>query len=143
MANEGAVVIIDGVEHRFDPAIAEKGALWLDVHELARRTGWELKAQGLCRGELCYPVTRGAEHTSTRDGATYVNFTALADEIGFPWVGDVKHRAWYFGPDPIARTDALKSLKAPDFELPDLDGHPHRLSDNLGKKTLLVSWASW
>jgi len=143
MANDAAVAIIDGKDHRFDHTIVENGALWLDARELARKTGWELKPQGLCRGELCFPVAKGSAHTSTRDGSTYVNFTALADEVGFPWVGDLKHRAWYFGPDPIARTAALKSLKAPDFELPDLDGHLHRLSDNLGKKTLLVSWASW
>jgi len=143
MANDGAVAIIDGKEHRFDHALAEKGALCLDARELARRTGWELKPQGLCRGELCFPVAKGEEHTLIRDGASYVNFTALADEIGFPWIGDLKHRVWYFGSDPVVRNTALKSLKAPDFELPDRDGHMHRLSDNLGEKTLLVSWASW
>ena len=124
-------------------AIAEDGALWLDVAELARKTGWELKPQGLCRGEVCYPVAKSSAQTSTRDGANCVNVTALADEVGFPWVGDLKHRVRYFGSDSIARTSALKSLKAPDFELPDIDGRMHRLSDNLGKKTLLVSWASW
>ena len=143
MATDGAVAIIDGKEHRFDRAIAENGALWLDAAVLSRKTGWELKPQGLCRGELCYPVAKGGTHALTRDGTTYVNFTALADEVGFPWVGDLKHRVWYFGWDPVARTTALKTLKAPDFELPDLDGRTHRLSDNLGKKTLLVSWASW
>jgi len=143
MANDGAVVIVDGKEDRFDHAIAENGALWLEARELARRTGWELKPQGLCRGELCFLLADGAALTSTREGSTYVNFTALANEVGFPWVCNLQHRTWYFGPDPNARATALKSLKAPDFELPDIDGLVHRLSDNLGKKTLLVSWASW
>ena len=30
-----------------------------------------------------------------------------------------------------------------DFELPDLDGKLHRLSDYRGQKVLLVTWASW
>jgi peroxiredoxin len=37
----------------------------------------------------------------------------------------------------------LQSLDAPDFELPDLAGRKHRLSDHRGKKVLLASWASW
>jgi peroxiredoxin len=35
------------------------------------------------------------------------------------------------------------SLQAPDFALTDLDGRTRRLSDQRGKKTLLVTWASW
>ncbi|TAK76433.1 MAG: redoxin domain-containing protein [Dehalococcoidia bacterium] len=34
-------------------------------------------------------------------------------------------------------------LDAPDFELPDLDGRMHRLSDRRGKKVVLALWASW
>lgn len=138
-----AIAIIDEKDHHFDHAIAEEGALWLDAAELARRTGWELKPQGLCHGELCFPTSAGKAFESKREGATYLNFTALADEVGFPWAGDLKHRIWYFGADAMERGTALKSLKAPDFELPDLDGRTHRLSDHLGKKVLLISWASW
>ncbi|NDG42002.1 MAG: TlpA family protein disulfide reductase, partial [Betaproteobacteria bacterium] len=38
---------------------------------------------------------------------------------------------------------ALSTLEAPDFELPDLAGQTHRLSDYRGKKVLLATWASW
>jgi peroxiredoxin len=34
-------------------------------------------------------------------------------------------------------------LEAPDFTLPDIDGQLHSLSDFLGKKVFLVTWASW
>ncbi|HSY78461.1 MAG TPA: redoxin domain-containing protein [Verrucomicrobiae bacterium] len=34
-------------------------------------------------------------------------------------------------------------MQAPDFELPDLDGKLHRLSDYRGKKVFLLAWASW
>jgi len=33
--------------------------------------------------------------------------------------------------------------KAPGFQLMDLDGNPHQLSDYLGKVVLLNFWASW
>ena len=31
----------------------------------------------------------------------------------------------------------------PDFELPDLSGTLHRLSDHRGRKVLLIAYASW
>jgi peroxiredoxin len=37
----------------------------------------------------------------------------------------------------------LASLDAPDFTLPDLDGHLHSLAGHRGKKVLLVAYASW
>ena len=143
MAAEKAVAIIDEKDHHFDRAFVKDGALWLEAAELARRTGWELKPQGLCRGDLCFPISDGKAFEVKREGGTWLNFTALADEVGFPWAGDIKHRIWYFGADAMERGNALKSLQAPDFELPDLEGRTHRLSDHLGKKVLLVSWASW
>ncbi|HEY6298853.1 MAG TPA: redoxin domain-containing protein, partial [Candidatus Binatus sp.] len=80
---------------------------------------------------------------SKRDGATFLNFSALADQMGKPWAGDSKHRVWYFGAEAAERGNALRSLGAPDFELPDLDGKLHRLSDYRGSKVFLLAWASW
>jgi len=47
------------------------------------------------------------------------------------------------GESAQARGEALRSLEAPDFTLPDLAGRPHSLSAHRGKKVLLVTWASW
>jgi peroxiredoxin len=47
------------------------------------------------------------------------------------------------GEGAARRSDALASLQAPDFELPDLDGHLHRLSDCRGRRVFLATWASW
>ena len=80
---------------------------------------------------------------SKRDGASWLNFTALADQMGKPWAGDSKHRVWYFGAEASERGSALRSMQAPDFELPDLDGKLHRLSDYRGSKVFLLAWASW
>jgi peroxiredoxin len=38
---------------------------------------------------------------------------------------------------------ALFSLEALDFTLPDINGSMHSLSDLRGKKVLLLTWASW
>ena len=143
MADEGVVAIIGGNEQHFDRAIAEGGELWIEAGELARKSGWELKPEGICHGDLCFPLRSRTNVSAERDHSTYLNVTALADQIGFPWVADSKNKVWFFGADPTARGAALQTLKAPDFELPDLDGRTHRLSDHLGKKVLIVSWASW
>ena len=84
-----------------------------------------------------------SEFTSKRDTATFLNFSALADQMGKPWAGDSKHRVWYFGAEAAERGNALRSLEAPDFELPDLDGKLHRLSNYRGQKVFLLAWASW
>ena len=50
---------------------------------------------------------------------------------------------WSFGELPVKRTAFLESARAPDFTLQDRDGNDVRLSDFLGKKVLIVTWASW
>jgi hypothetical protein len=149
MANEskpaGATIIHEEHPLKFEGAIAESNALWLEAAELKRFTGWEFKPEGICRGDLCVPIPPGADakFISKRDGKTWLNFTALADLMNKPWAGDLAHRVWYFGAEAAERGNSLKSLHAPDFELPDLDGKSHRLSDYRGSKVLLLAWASW
>jgi hypothetical protein len=145
-ATPGAATIIhDDKPLHFERALVESKALWLDTAELKRLVGWELKPEGICRGDLCVPIPLGrhSEFASKRDGATMLNFTALSDLMGKPWAGDAKNRVWYFGSEAAERGNVLRSLEAPDFELPDLDGKPHRLSDYRGRKVFLLAWASW
>ncbi|HXM88409.1 MAG TPA: redoxin domain-containing (seleno)protein, partial [Candidatus Acidoferrum sp.] len=124
-----ATIIYEDRPLHFERAIADSNAVWLDAAELKRLAGWELKPEGICRGDLCVPMPPGreSEFTSKRDGATFLNFGALADLMGKPWAGDSKHRVWYFGAEAAERGDALRTLEAPDFELPDLEGKLHRL----------------
>src|SRR5271167_815640 len=134
-----ATIIQDDTSLRFERAIADSNALWLDATELKLLAGWELKPEGICRGDLCVPIPpgRGSELTSKRDGATFLNFSAIADLMGKPWAGDSTHRVWYFGAEAADRGNALRTLEAPDFELPDLEGKLHRLSDYRGTKVFL------
>jgi len=140
-----ATIIHDDKPLHFERAIADSNALWLDAAELKPLAGWELKPEGICRGDLCVPIPPGreSEFASKHDGATWLNFSVLADQMGKPWAGDSKNRVWYFGAEAAERGNALRSLEGPDFELPDLDGKLHRLSDYRGRKVFLLAWASW
>lgn len=136
-------VLWDDRETTCAGAQAEGDALWLPVSELTRASGWELKPEGACRDEVCVPLPAGREAEFSRDGGRLFNLAALARLLGQPAVHEEAPAAWAFGEAAAARRDALHSLEAPDFALPDLDGTVHRLSDYRGKKMFLVSWASW
>ena len=47
------------------------------------------------------------------------------------------------GESARTRGDALASLVAPDFTLPDLDGTPHSLSEHRGTKVFLVAMVGY
>ena len=66
-----------------------------------------------------------------------------AETSGRPVAVDLDEHAAYLGISAAQRAKALASLEAPDFTLPDLDGRPHSLSAQRGKKVLLVAYASW
>ena len=101
--------------------------------------GWELKPQGLCRGEVCVPVGDPGELAN----ASGVDLQAFAEALGRPLALEVSARAAALGTAVADRSRQLDSLEAPDFELPDLSGAPQRLSDHRGKKVLLIVYASW
>jgi hypothetical protein len=113
--------------------------LWVGARDLAA-TGWEQKPAGLCRGPLCIPVRAGGALLRA-DGA--VNLVALARQRGQVVVHDEESLVWLFGVPGETLDQTRASLEAPDFTLPDLDGHFHSLSQHRGRKVLLASWASW
>ena len=127
-----------------DRAEVDGDDLWLPVGELEATTGWELQPEGMCREEVCIPIHGNATELLTeRDGDAWVNFAGFARYLGQPYARDEAHSAWYFGEGSDPRGATLQTLAAPDFELQDLDGGTHRLSDHRGKKVLLALWASW
>ena len=100
--------------------------------------GWDLQPEGLCRGVVCVPVDQAA---LVRGDA--LDLGVLAGALQRPLVTDERHAVASLGASHHDRGEALNSLEAPDFTLPDLDGNPHSLSDQRGKKILLVAYASW
>lgn len=126
-------------------ALTDGRDLWLTTDDLAAATGWELKPQGACRGEICVPipVRRVNDFLRGLDGKTWFNVAALAEHTGRSLVHDDEHDVWSMGEPPEEQGAPLAEGVAPDFTLPDLEGQMHALSDQRGKKVLLAAWASW
>ena len=122
----------------------DAGQLWITTADLKRATRFEVKPQGVCRDELCFPLpkARQQEFVHKTPPVTWFNMTAFAALVHQPVAHDAALSTWYFGLRSDQRQQ-LSSLQAPDFTLPDLQGKLHRLSDFRGKKILLVTWASW
>jgi hypothetical protein len=119
--------------------------LWVTLSDLTRATGFEVKPQGVCRRELCFPIpsSRANEFLSRRGTLTWFNLSAFARLLKQPVACDAALNTWYFGVRPAAQNEFLSSLEAPNFTLPDMNGKQHSLADFRGKKVLLVTWASW
>lgn len=143
MTETRSTVIYDDVATKLS-AQPEAGELWIASDDLARATRFDLKPQGVCRDELCYPLppSRESEFLRNESGRSWFNLTAFARLISQPVASDSSHSAWYFGLRSDQRQQ-LAALQAPDFTLPDLEGKLHSLSNFLGKKVFLVTWASW
>jgi hypothetical protein len=121
-------------------ATAAGDALWLDRADIERATGWAWKPEGLCRDETCIALPRSGKAIVDHDR---LDVAALWHHLGWPAVHDASSQHWVLGESAGRRADALTSLAAPDFELPDLEGHMHRLSDYRGRRVFLATWASW
>jgi hypothetical protein len=138
-----STVIYGDRKSEVSTASAEGNDLWLDARDLTKASGWELKPEGACKGEVCIPIPPARASEFVRDNGRRFNLAALARQLGQPVVHDDKNGVWYFGEAAATRRSSLASHEAPDFELPDLDGKLHRLSNYRGKKVLLSAWASW
>ena len=132
-------LLIENSVRQLPTADSRSDGLWVDVGSLEAATGWVLKPEGACRGDVCVPLPRGREDQFVSGGR--FNVTAFARYLDQPVVNDGD--AWAVGEAAGARTSALRSLEAPDFTLPDMEGREHTLSDYRGRKVFLVSWASW
>lgn len=104
---------------------------------LTDTTGWSVKPEGLCLGDVCVPAREAID----ADGN--VDLVAFAELTGRPIITDLNESALSLGAPSESRGADLHTLQAPDFGLPDLTGAMHSLSDYRGKKILLAAYASW
>jgi hypothetical protein len=144
-----ATIVYNDAATDVSAAREEGGQLWITTADLKRATRFEVKPQGVCRDELCFPLPKAKQDAfihkdagQSKSSLTWFNMTAFADLVHQPVAHDAALATWYFGLRSDQRQQ-LTSLQAPDFTLPDLQGKTHRLSDFRGKKILLVTWASW
>jgi AhpC/TSA family len=139
------VVIFDGVATEVAARPGDSNDLWVSSADLTKATRFELKPQGVCSEQQCYPIPAGRENDflAESQGTTWFNLGEFARQLRLPAAHDLKHDVWCFGPRPEMQNGYVESLIAPDFRLADVDGKKHSLSDFRGKKVLLITWASW
>ena len=71
--------------------------LSLEPADFTERTGWELKPEGACQGEVCVPLP---ESISREDGT--IDVGAFAAQMAMPVASDARHGLWALGPAPAA-----------------------------------------
>ena len=105
-----------------------------DAARFETETGWTLKPEGACKGDLCIPI---AEEVRERNDTV-----ALAEAMGLPVVINETHGLVSIGPES-AGNRALTTAVAPEVVLPDLEGNPFRLSSLKGQKIVVFAWAPY
>jgi hypothetical protein len=101
------------------------------AQQFAAMTGWAIKAEGACQGDLCVPL-----------GGAAFDLVAVADRLRMPLVQDSQSALWALGPSSVGGR-ALATAQAPELVLPDLDGRPFALSSLLGQRVVVVAWAAY
>lgn len=99
--------------------------------EFQQATGWEIKPEGACKGEVCVPLPPG-------DFA----LSAAAERLGMAVVAEPGAGLWAVGPETLGGR-ALASADASSLALPDLDGNEFRITSLRGRKVLVVAWAPY
>lgn len=106
----------------------------IDREAFERGTGWALKPEGACRGEVCVPLSAGSAGDA-------VDIEALAERLGMPLVRHSDELA-ALGPATLGGR-VLTSAEAPELMLPDLDGKLFDLASLRGQKIVLVAWSPY
>lgn len=134
-AKSGATVLFDENAIALDRARVDTQNLWVQSKDLPRINQFEVKPQGACRADVCIPLSK------TLKNGDWFNLTGFAHKIGESFVAD--QNVYSFGEIPVLRGSFYNSRIAPDFAVPDRKGRIVHLSDFRGKKTLVITWASW
>lgn len=107
-------------------------SLDISAEEFAAGTGWQVKPQGACKGEVCVPLASD----------TGFDLVATAERLRMALVHDEQAGVWALGPESLGR-GALVTATAPELVLDDVDGKAFRLSSLRGQKVVLVAWAPY
>ena len=94
-------------------------------------TGWTIKPEGACKGDICVPL-----------GGAGFDLQTTTERLGMAVVADERAGLWAIGPESLSNR-ALVSADAPELVLPDLEGRQFRLSSLRGQKVVVVAWAPY
>ncbi len=114
-------------------------SLTVPQSEFEAGTGWRLKPQGACKGDVCIPIT---DRPTGSGPDMMVDVASLANQLSLPLVSDDAAGVWALGPDSFG-TRTLMTAESPNLMLPDLDGNQFELSSLRGQKVLLVAWSPY
>ncbi|MFK7918703.1 MAG: hypothetical protein AB8G14_11530 [Ilumatobacter sp.] len=106
-------------------------SLDISAEAFAAGTGWEIKPEGACKGDVCVPL-----------GGGDFDLKNAAARLGMALVPDEARGRWALGPESVGGR-ALTTAVAPELVLDDLDGNEFRLSSLRGQKVVIVSWAPY
>ncbi|HIG61436.1 MAG TPA: hypothetical protein EYQ22_11185 [Gammaproteobacteria bacterium] len=109
-------------------------SLKVSKNEFEKGTGWQLKPEGACKGDVCIPIPNSGNDT--------VDIKATAEAMNLPLVEAADAKLWALGPASIAGK-ALVTAEAPELSLPDVDGKVFNLSSLKGRKVLVYAWAPY
>ena len=109
-------------------------SLHIPVPDFEKATGWLLKPEGACKGDVCIPLKQ--------QPTELIDIEKLAADMGLPLVAEPDHNIWSLGPDSIGGK-TLATAQAPNLTLPDLDGNLFELSSLKGQKILVYAWAPY
>jgi hypothetical protein len=132
-----AVLLVGDREVDVDAAV-DGARLLVGAADFASATGWLLKPEGFCRGEVCVPVRD--RDAVVADGM--LDVAGVAAALRLPCALDAgEHVAAIAERSPAAPRPSV--LQAPDFTLPTIDGGSFTFSSVGRKKKVLAAWASW
>jgi hypothetical protein len=115
-----------------DRPVVDPAALWALL-------GWNLKPEGLCRGDTCVPIP----DRSALEHPEGIDLMAAAGALGRPSLADPDAHMVAIGVPADDRQRALVDRQAPDATLLDLEGNQRQLSEWSGTRRLLVAFSSW
>ena len=106
----------------------------IPASEFEQATGWEIKPEGACKGDVCIPLPEG--------NGDMLDVKAVASAMQMPIAEEPAKQIWALGPEAIGGR-ALTTAKAPELELPDIDGNIFKLSSLIGQKIVVYAWAPY
>jgi len=116
------------------------GSVRVAPEDLPRAVGWELRPEGLCRGDVCVPARDRSALVVEGD----VDLGAMGKLLRAPFVADDVADVAVLGASVTDRATERAGMRvAAALPLRDLDGTVHHWGELGRKKKLLFAWASW